>query len=158
VGRRARVTTAAIVAMSTMLGPMLTSGASAPRSVVQAVPTPGTNDAVASNKPFGRWGETFGDHTVNAAMIDRLVHHADVVALKGDSYRLTDRDLGRPHTDNTDRHQTQPEGVNFQPTPGVNIQPPLTKNARAKAQTSTAVGGGGGTPAGARRAGVVGGV
>jgi DNA replication protein DnaC len=28
-------------------------------------------------------------------MIDRLVHHADVVALKGDSYRLNDRDLGR---------------------------------------------------------------
>jgi DNA replication protein DnaC len=28
-------------------------------------------------------------------MIDRLVHHADVIALKGDSYRLKDRDLGR---------------------------------------------------------------
>jgi len=28
-------------------------------------------------------------------MIDRLVHHADVVALTGDSYRLCNRDLGR---------------------------------------------------------------
>jgi len=28
-------------------------------------------------------------------MIDRLVHHAEVIALKGDSYRLQDRDLGR---------------------------------------------------------------
>jgi DNA replication protein DnaC len=28
-------------------------------------------------------------------MIDRLVHHADVIALKADSYRLKDRDLGR---------------------------------------------------------------
>jgi DNA replication protein DnaC len=28
----------------------------------------------------------FGDEVVAAAMIDRLVHHADVVALKGDSY------------------------------------------------------------------------
>jgi DNA replication protein DnaC len=28
-------------------------------------------------------------------MIDRLVHHADVVARKGDSYRLNGRDLGR---------------------------------------------------------------
>ena len=28
-------------------------------------------------------------------MIDRLVHHADVVALKGDSYRLKNHDLGR---------------------------------------------------------------
>jgi DNA replication protein DnaC len=28
-------------------------------------------------------------------MIDRLVHHAEVVALRGDSYRLKDSDLGR---------------------------------------------------------------
>ena len=48
-----------------------------------------------SNKPFGRWGEVFGDDVVAAAMIDRLVHHAEVIALKGDSYRLKDRDLGR---------------------------------------------------------------
>ena len=34
-------------------------------------------------------------------MIDRLVHHADVVPLKGDSYRLKDRDLGRVPTDDT---------------------------------------------------------
>jgi DNA replication protein DnaC len=50
---------------------------------------------VTSNKPFGRWGEVFGDPVVAAAMIDRLVHHAEVVSLKGDSYRLKDRDLGR---------------------------------------------------------------
>jgi DNA replication protein DnaC len=50
---------------------------------------------VTSNKPFGRWGEVFGDDVVAAAMIDRLVHHADVISMKGDSYRLKDRDLGR---------------------------------------------------------------
>ena len=50
---------------------------------------------VTSNKPFGRWGEVFGDEVVAAAMIDRLVHHAEVVSLRGDSYRLKDRDLGR---------------------------------------------------------------
>jgi DNA replication protein DnaC len=50
---------------------------------------------VTSNKPFGRWGEVFGDDVVAAAMIDRLVHHAEVVSLNGDSYRLKDRDLGR---------------------------------------------------------------
>ena len=32
---------------------------------------------VTSNKPFGRWGEVFGDDVVAAAMIDRLVHHAN---------------------------------------------------------------------------------
>jgi hypothetical protein len=57
---------------------------------------------VTSNKPFGRWGEVFGDDIVAAAMIDRLVHHADVVALKGDSYRLRNRDLGRVPTAATD--------------------------------------------------------
>jgi DNA replication protein DnaC len=58
---------------------------------------------VTSNKPFGRWGEVFGDDVVAAAMIDRLVHHAEVVALKGDSYRLKDRDLGRvPTSGNTE--------------------------------------------------------
>ena len=50
---------------------------------------------VTSNKAFGRWGEVFGDDTVAAAMIDRLVHHADIVNIKGDSYRLKNRDIGR---------------------------------------------------------------
>jgi transposase len=50
---------------------------------------------VTSNKQFGRWGEVFGDDVVAAAMIDRLVHHGEVIAFKGDSYRLKDRDLGR---------------------------------------------------------------
>ena len=57
---------------------------------------------VTSNKPFGRWGEVFGDDVVAAAMIDRLVHHAEVVALKGDSYRLKDRDLGRVPASSTE--------------------------------------------------------
>ncbi len=57
---------------------------------------------VTSNKPFSRWGEVFGDPVVAAAMIDRLVHHAEVVSLKGDSYRLKDRDLRRMPTDNTE--------------------------------------------------------
>jgi hypothetical protein len=38
---------------------------------------------VTSNKPFGRWGEVFGDDVVAAAMIDRLVHHAEVIATNG---------------------------------------------------------------------------
>src|SRR5437764_297674 len=56
-----------------------------------------------SNEPFGRWGEVFGDDVVGAAMIDRLVHHAEVIALKGDSYRLRNRDLGHVPTASTDQ-------------------------------------------------------
>jgi DNA replication protein DnaC len=46
----------------------------------------------------GGWGVVLGAPGAPAAMIDRLVHHADVVALKGDSYRLRNRDLGRVPT------------------------------------------------------------
>lgn len=56
---------------------------------------------VTSNKPFGRWGEIFGDPVVAAAMIDRLVHHAHIINLKGDSYRLKNRDLGKETTNHT---------------------------------------------------------
>nr|WP_281412204.1 IS21-like element helper ATPase IstB [Miltoncostaea marina] len=48
---------------------------------------------VTSNKPFSAWGEIFGDEVVAAAMIDRLVHHAEILALKGDSYRLRDKQI-----------------------------------------------------------------
>jgi len=50
---------------------------------------------VTSNKPFSAWGEIFGDPVVATAMVDRLIHHADIISLKGDSYRLKDRDLDR---------------------------------------------------------------
>src|SRR6476620_9767026 len=58
---------------------------------------------VSSNKPFSRWGEVFGDDTVASAMIDRLVHHAEIINLKGDSYRLKGRDLGRGPTQSEER-------------------------------------------------------
>jgi DNA replication protein DnaC len=43
---------------------------------------------VSSNKSFSAWAEIFGDAVAVAAMVDRLVDHAEVVVLKGDSYRL----------------------------------------------------------------------
>lgn len=39
---------------------------------------------------------SFGDELTAAAMIDRLVYHAAILALEGDSYRLKGRDLARP--------------------------------------------------------------
>ena len=72
---------------------------------------------VTSNKPFSGWGEIFGEDVTAAAMIDRLVHHAEILALKGDSYRLKDRDLAQPHS--------QP------PTPGRARRAPLRLALRA---------------------------
>ncbi|WP_312846688.1 ATP-binding protein [Propioniciclava sp. MC1595] len=43
--------------------------------------------------PFSGWGGVFGDQAVAAAMIDRVVHHADVLTLKGASYRLRNRGI-----------------------------------------------------------------
>ena len=46
---------------------------------------------ITSNRGFEAWGEILGDAMVTAALIDRLVHHATMVTLKGKSYRLRER-------------------------------------------------------------------
>ena len=46
---------------------------------------------LSSNKPFSGWTEIFGDAVAVSAMVDRLVHHAEIINLKGDSYRLKHR-------------------------------------------------------------------
>lgn len=43
---------------------------------------------VSSNKTFSAWAEIFGDPVAVAALVDRLVHHAEIIVLKGESYRL----------------------------------------------------------------------
>ena len=48
---------------------------------------------LTSNLPFSGWASVFGDQAVAAAMIDRIVHHADVLTLKGASYRLRGRGI-----------------------------------------------------------------
>ena len=47
---------------------------------------------VTSNLPFGQWDQTFaGDATLTAALLDRLLHHAHVVPIQGESYRLRNK-------------------------------------------------------------------
>ena len=44
---------------------------------------------VTSNLPFGQWDSTFAqDATLTAALLDRLLHHAHIIPIAGDSYRL----------------------------------------------------------------------
>jgi DNA replication protein DnaC len=45
---------------------------------------------VTSNKAFGEWGQVLGDDVLAAAILDRLLHHCDVVSINGPSYRLKD--------------------------------------------------------------------
>jgi hypothetical protein len=59
---------------------------------------------LTSNLPFSRWGDVFSDHVAAAAMIDRIVHDADVLTLKGNSYRLRNNEINTlpsMRTDNT---------------------------------------------------------
>ena len=47
---------------------------------------------LTSNLSFGEWEQAFGGNTaLTSAMLDRLLHHAHVIQIKGDSYRLKDK-------------------------------------------------------------------
>ena len=47
---------------------------------------------LTSNLPFTQWATTFADdQTLTAAMLDRLLHHAHIVQIAGESYRLKDK-------------------------------------------------------------------
>ena len=43
---------------------------------------------VTTNKAFSQWGEVFPGAACVVSLIDRLVHHAEIVPLEADSYRL----------------------------------------------------------------------
>ncbi len=46
---------------------------------------------VTSNKSFLDWGEVFNDHVLATAILDRLLHHATTLNVKGESYRLKEK-------------------------------------------------------------------
>jgi len=46
---------------------------------------------LTSNQSFGSWGEVFGDRVIAAAILDRVLHHAVTVNIRGNSYRLRDK-------------------------------------------------------------------
>ncbi|MBM3263307.1 MAG: ATP-binding protein [candidate division Zixibacteria bacterium] len=48
---------------------------------------------LTSNKTFVEWGEVFGDKVLVTALLDRLMHHAEVLAIKGQRYRLRGKKL-----------------------------------------------------------------
>ncbi len=46
---------------------------------------------LTSNKSYTEWGDIFPDHVLASAILDRLVHHAVTVNIRGNSYRLKDK-------------------------------------------------------------------
>lgn len=51
---------------------------------------------ITSNLPFSQWGEILGSTTRATAIIDRVVHHAQVLQTSGKSYRLRNHDQPNP--------------------------------------------------------------
>ncbi len=47
--------------------------------------------AITANTPFSQWSEVFVDPAMTIAAIDRLVHHATILEMNVESYRLTQR-------------------------------------------------------------------
>ena len=43
--------------------------------------------AITANQPFSAWGDVFPDPAMTVAAIDRLVHHATIIEMNGESYR-----------------------------------------------------------------------
>jgi DNA replication protein DnaC len=46
---------------------------------------------LTSNQSFGHWGEIVGHHVIATAMLDRLLHHRMVINIRGESYRLREK-------------------------------------------------------------------
>ena len=53
---------------------------------------------LASQLPLEHWHETIGDATLADAILDRIVHHAHRITLKGESMRRTKPDTDPPQT------------------------------------------------------------
>ncbi len=43
---------------------------------------------VTTNKPFSEWGEVFPNASCVVSLVDRLVHHSDILVIEGESYRM----------------------------------------------------------------------
>lgn len=53
---------------------------------------------MTSNRGFGEWADIFGDAVVATALLDRLLHHAVVIPIEGNSYRLREHAALIPET------------------------------------------------------------
>jgi DNA replication protein DnaC len=58
---------------------------------------------MTSNRPLEDWGKLIGDVPSATAILDRFLHHAELVSMTGKSYRLRNRAAGDTTTDGTDR-------------------------------------------------------
>jgi DNA replication protein DnaC len=65
---------------------------------------------MTSNRGFGEWAEIFGDAVVATALLDRLLHHAVVIPIEGNSYRLREHAALVPESMRTRSSLLDPQG------------------------------------------------
>ena len=61
---------------------------------------------LTSNTSFAPWGKLMNDEVLATALLDRLLHHAEVMAINGKSYRMKDRMAAGPTKGGTTRVET----------------------------------------------------
>jgi len=52
------------------------------------------NTIITTNKDFEKWNEIFADELLTHAIIDRVMHHAHILNIKGKSYRINQSKSG----------------------------------------------------------------
>lgn len=48
---------------------------------------------ITTNQPFSKWGDVFGDSVIANAILDRLVHHCEIIKITGLSYRIKGKSI-----------------------------------------------------------------
>lgn len=57
---------------------------------------------MTSNRPLEEWGKLIGDVPAASAILDRFLHHAEIINITGKSYRLQNRQPGAPASDDSE--------------------------------------------------------
>ena len=58
---------------------------------------------VTTNRPFAQWNEVFPQAACIVSLVDRLVHHSEIVVIEGESYRMKEAKKRASHKQTTAR-------------------------------------------------------
>lgn len=67
---------------------------------------------LTSNTSFSEWGHLLGNEVLATALLDRLLHHAEVISIPGKSFRMKDRTLKGMGKDSTAKSDPEKGGQN----------------------------------------------
>jgi DNA replication protein DnaC len=70
---------------------------------------------LTSNTSFSEWGALLGNEVLAAALLDRLLHHAEVISIQGKSYRMKNRLASGKSTSTTPKEERKEESSKHSP-------------------------------------------